>query len=144
VVVLRLDARRRIKSHVRAPVMSAAATMTPMAIPAFAPVDRPRDVCSTVTPEAVGAETVDVEVDWAGAHWAFEETWVQVYPELQQPPPPNVQYVCPCIEQLSGISVTMVLMAEEELLVLGTRHLPPLAQLAPYGQQPPPKDSAHR
>lgn len=121
--------------------MSAAATITPMAMPAFAPVDRPWDVCSTVTPEAVGAKMVDVEVDEAGAHMASEETWVQVYPELQQPP--KVQDVCPCIEQPTGISVTMVLMAEE-LLVLGTRQLPPLAQLAPYGQQPPPKDSAHR
>lgn len=132
-----------MKSHVRAPVISAAKRITPTAIPAFAPVESPWDVCATVTPEAVGVTMVDVDVDEAATQAIDDETCAQVYPEPQQRPA-AVQYVSPCDEQPAGISVTTVLMDVEELLVLGTRQLPPLAQSAPYGQQPPPKSSAQR
>jgi hypothetical protein len=55
VVVLRPERRRRMQNHVAAPMTSAAATTTPTAMPALAPVESPRDCGTTEMPEPVGA-----------------------------------------------------------------------------------------
>lgn len=102
-----------MNNQVSPPMTTAAATMTPMAIPVLAPVGKEEfaEVCSTVTlpgAVAVADETEDVDV---GAHIRLSETVMHAYPASQHPPPlipaPAVHSVWPWAEHPLGMGTAI-------------------------------------